>query len=524
MSQIASGASFVIGALLQVVGAFFDSLVQWLVTSVVEPLLRATLFAPTALTAAGCPRGDASCHVVASAFQTAWHVMAGASVGVALLMMLWGALRIHLGALSSGSVDKASVTEGVVTWAAVLVGGQFFFTTMLQVANRITLHLYSMSEGLARNFTATASSGAHQATAVLSGAAAIGAYLFWPTALLILTLLLVWVMVVWIWRQVELVFFTCLVPVLAAISIGGNKQAFAWGWSEAVGALFSQLAMSVAFYIAFLFIGQNLVPPGGLPTAGPSFGTVLVKLILGAFALGMVAKAPSILKNVTGHQHAGIGAIAGGVMAGTLMARGAQTALRMSPGGAALHRMSESRQARAEQQAASWSDLPTVGQRLAPVAQALGGTRAGTSLKGVVAGVGSAAAKADAKAHSVPLLGWVYGGIARPAAGIAVRTARTAASYAIQPRTTLGRNLVGSYGAKGLAEAEIGPMGSRRLRAEAEAFTKAAGGDEDAGKRQAAMLHRAVQPNKKTGEMEFEYVFQQRLNEFKYGKRAGKGV
>jgi len=538
-SAISSGAESIVLALLNVVGTLFNVVLEVVLKDVIMPILKATVFAPFSLSGTGCVGGGTACegHIISAAFQTAWHFMALASGGVALVMLAWAAMRAHLGAVS-GSTDKASVVEGLVVWGAVLVGGQWFFVTMLDVANAITVQLVGYAENVTQMIPAASASGAAGAVAAAL------VYFFGEIALLALVAVLLWVIGVWIWRQIELVLYTSLLPVLAALSIGGNKQTFQWGWNEAVGALFSQLAMAVAFFIAFLLL-RNYPLPSGTPQ-GTQLGISLLHMGIGGFAFALVAKAPSMLSNITGHRHAGFGAIAGGVMAGTLMARGAQTAMRMTRGGAALHRIAQAKEQESERAVASWADRKTVGERIfgsgdqrtmvgRRVDSALASVRATAQRAGEAGmstnvGMGLALAAESWPGRQVMAGGKAVGRAALGVAGQVTGKARSVASYAIQPRTTLGRDLTRSYGAEGVAESEIGREGFRRIGAETEAFNaqyaaKHPNGPEDPeyGKHQSAMLRHEISLNRKTGEVELGYVFRERLHQFhdRRGNREG---
>lgn len=551
-NAIGSGAQFIVVAVFQVLGVATNSILSFLVKEIAIPLLNATVFAPFTLTGSGCANGGTTCegHIVSAAFQTGWHVMAAASGGVALIMVLWSALRVHLGATSGSGSDKSGIVDGLVTWAAVLIGGQWFFETMLAVANGITVSLVTYGDKLA-NMVA----GTPEASVTTVALLWVMAEFFGGVLLLVMVGIFMWLVITWLWRQVELVFFTSLLPILAALSIGGNKQAFEWGWNEAVGALFAQLAMAVAFYFAFLLMRSYPLPTGSW--SGTAFGLAFVHLLLGATTLYLVGKAPGMLASLTGHRHAGFGSVAAGVAAGSLMGRGMSTALRMSKGGAALHAIAKSKERSAEASAGAGGDRMTVGEMVMGTSnnRTAIGKRVDTALDRVKAGGGRAysdakeafkgtsvgmglSLAAESTAGKMALFpARVVAGAAGSVAKAAVMKARSAASYAVQPRTTLGRDLSRSYGNAGLAEAQIGYEGSRRLGAEVEAFNK----DRDTmrnpppdmpespeyGKRESAMLHHSLSRgmDKGTGEMrdQYSYVFEQRLSQFKGQPAARTG-
>lgn len=352
-------------ALLNLFLGFIGWLFGWIAMALwelVKWLLNATIFNVTSIT----PGSPGISGVIGGALVTVWYIMLAISAAVALVMLVWGAFRLHLGALSGGKFDKSVMLEGFVTWAAIVVGGQVMLFTLLSVANMATKAVVgfagsSMLSGLALNFTSGAAAGG-----VTAGVVSILVYLFFPVAMLYLVGALFWAVVVWVMRQVELVFYCSMLPLTASLAIGGNKQAFDWNWREAVGVIFSQLAMAIAFLIA------SLIFSGGGPIADPlsasssassatQFAPTFFRILVGGFAFSMVSKAPNLLKGITGHQSAGLGTIMGGVAAGSLLAKGVQSASRASLGGAAMHAINESKQAQALNKVSGFGEEDSTG-------------------------------------------------------------------------------------------------------------------------------------------------------------------
>jgi hypothetical protein len=395
---------------------------------------------------------------VAQVTQTVWAFMASLSGAVALTALLWGLFTRTLGAAFGGPERSLrALGEGLLTWALILVGGYTFCGLLLQAANGVTGQLYALAQGLSQSL--------NPAAGVAGGAAAALGVLFYPLSLLVVTGLLLWVVGVWVMRQVDLIVFVGLLPLTAALRVGGLDAPFRWNWEEAMGAIFSQLAMAVAWWIAWLLLGGHWVSPGA-PVAVWAQQT-----LVGCAALLLVGRAPAMLQRWTGHQHAGLGSIVMGAMAGSLLARGAQTALRMSPAGAALHQIQQGLAAQAEATAGQWASRPSVGE-------ALGRTRLGQWAGRQLQAAGSAvtapvAQAAAAVAHSRPAQAvgrFVHrhpmlqdavavagqgAQAAGRAAGHALRGARTAGSLLYQPRTTLGRAMELGYArqAQGVAAA-----------------------------------------------------------------------
>lgn len=431
---LSDGAGAVATALASILGHFFlFVLVKPLLGGVILPLLGATLFAPFNL----IPAPGQTVGFVAQATETVWAFMASLSGAVALTALLWGLFTRTWGAAFGGPERSLrALGEGLGVWALVLAGGYTFCGLLLQAANAVTGQLTALAQGLSASLNPVAG--------IAGGAAAALGVLFYPLSLLVLTGVLLWVVGVWVMRQVDLIVFVGLLPLTAALRVGGLEAPFRWNWQEAVGAIFAQLAMAVAWWIAWLILGGHWVSP-----AAP-VGVWAQQTLVGLAALLLVGRAPAMLQQLTGHQHAGMGSIVMGAMAGSLLARGAQSALRMSPAGAALHQLQQGFAAQAEATAGQWAQRPSVGE-------ALGRTRLGQWAGRQWQAAGAAVAQsrpAQAAAGFVrrhPMLqdaAQVAGQGAQAAgrvAGHALRGARSAASFLYQPRTTLGRAMELGY-------------------------------------------------------------------------------
>ncbi|MCL6595824.1 MAG: hypothetical protein K6V73_06375 [Firmicutes bacterium] len=401
-------------------------------------LLSATVFNPESLTGKG---------VVASAASEFWKVSALVSVGVALFGLAWGSFTRALSQMSPKPRDMTEVFEAATVYVAVFLAGYPFLAMFLGLANRVTTTMVAAASAL--------NGGSNHITlGIFAGAATVLGALLYPTSLLVIAALLLWACVSWVMRMVDLIFYVGLLPVTAALTFTGNKNAFEWNFSEAVGAILTQMAMAIAWYVAWLIFST----PGGSP---------IVRLFVGIGAIALVTRAPGMLQQIVGHRTAGVAGLALGVAAGSLLSREARSAARMSPMGAALSEMGRQRQERAKAAAMRWAQGPSVGERLA-------GTRLGKAvsggLKSAASGLSSAASgaaerageawqglKSTAMAADPVLFGAMAaaetgaraaGAGAKAVAPIAyagakpvIQAARTAASLAYQPRVTLGRGL-----------------------------------------------------------------------------------
>lgn len=442
-ADIGREAAGVVTALFSVIGYLItQGLVTPLLQDVVRPLLGATLFHPFSLTGPG---------VVAVAARTVWATLAGVSGAIALVALLWGVfLRTGFAAVG-GSRRWGEIGEGAGIYALTLVGGYSFLGLLLTAADTVTRALYASTEAMAHVMT-------NPATGLVTGAMAFIVSFFIPTALLVLAGVFLWVIATWLMRQVDLIVFLGLLPVTAALALSGNKRPFEWNWQEAEGAVLNQLAMAVAWWIAWVVLTGNGSQPTLVTavTRGTNLGLWFLHVLLGIAAFGMVARTPAMLQQLTGHAHAGALGVMAGVAGGALIAKGLATSLKLSPGGQALRALREGREARAAETVAGWAAGPSVGERVAQrgVGQRLGQLRAASLSRLAAAGErldAFAARHGMATPSGLGPVGAARLATARTAAspvgraaGSALHTARTAASLASQPRVTLGRMAAGA--------------------------------------------------------------------------------
>lgn len=447
------------GFILNVIGwILLHLLVHPLMQYVIAPLLENTVFHPTTLTGSG---------TVAKMAGDFWRLSAGVSVGVALFGGSWGVFTMLIGAVGQNARDSRSYVEAVVIYLFVLMGGFLFMSTLLSIANVVTTELVQTSFAISA-FTSNPVVG------VGSGVAAGIASLLYPASLLVVAGFLVWAVVMWVMREVDVIFYVGLLPITAALMFVGNRQAFDWNWNEAIGAVLSQMAMAVMWWIAFSLMGGRFVPTA--PTSNAAFGTEIMNVLLGIGALTLVTRAPSMLQNLTGHRTAGVAGMAMGVAAGALMSRGARTAMSMTPVGQAGRMLVEGQQAKAKETVASWGSREhrSVGERAAnsntgravravagKVGAAIGSTAPVQAGKAAVAEARAVAGKVGEWASgeqsgvlgdALSLAGGAVGGAARVAGGVmgaGMRAARTTASMVYQPRATIGRAALGALGQQG---------------------------------------------------------------------------
>jgi len=324
--------------------------------SILTVLLKLTIFQPFTLH----PAANGS-NIVAGAAQSVWIYMAGLSVFVALVALLWAAFTNTWGSVAGRSQFSrsgwADALEGLGIWLLVLIGGYGFLSMLLDATNAVTTGFVN----LALSYQFQSVNGATIGAGVI---AAILADWLWPSMLLVLAGFMIWAVVVWVMRMVDLVVFTGLLPLTAALAITGNKQAWQWNWAEAVGAVFSQVAMAIMWWIAWLFIGGKLVHVNG------SFGNDVVRLLMGLAAMTLVAKAPQMLQSITGHRHAGVGGLAMAAAGGYMIGRTAMAAARMTPLGQAVGKVGAAVTQRSQNRLNEWAHGPDIAH--GPIAQKAG--------------------------------------------------------------------------------------------------------------------------------------------------------
>ncbi len=473
LSLLTNAATWIATLFAKVIGQTLLAGLTALLQHVVIPLLRATLFHPFSLTGRG---------FVATVMGEVWHFMVIASAGVALASLLWGVFRRIGGSAMGSRLAWAEVAEGLGMYALVLVGGYAFLAALLSAANAVTVSLLTVTQGYLSVLTHPSFG-----TAAATLASAVLVYLFYPLVGIALAAVLLWAVVQWLMRQVDLIFYGGLLPITAALSLSGNKTAFAWAWQETMGALFTQLSMAVAWWVAWLALsagagtGTTMAAPG--PAAamavhlmafqrGPSGGLApvsffggsfsLLHLAVGIVAFTLVGRAPQMLQNITGHQHAGVAGLAMGVAAGGLLSRAGRSVAGATPAGAAITQAVRARQAGAEATAARWGAGRSVGQSVGVAGAWATKTRPGQAVREAGAAAFSRGRSAVARAvnrlptglaQNIHGAGRIAAGTARGLGSAATWTARSrggravrsAASLAYQPRRTLGAMLNTSY-------------------------------------------------------------------------------
>ncbi|MCY0880547.1 MAG: hypothetical protein OWS74_00990, partial [Firmicutes bacterium] len=368
LSALGHAVGTVVGLFFSIIGFAFSIMARALVQFLVRPLLMHTIFSPLTL-----GPGTAAGHAAA----IVWATGAAVSGAVALAYLL-SAIFQRLALSWTGSKSWGELAEGLAVWAAVLVGGWATLNLLLHIANLATQALAAATD---RGILHTLST--QWAVSGLAGyAAVVFNDLIWPFGALALAALVIWCVGVWIMRQVDLVLYAGLLPVLAALGVGGHKAPFKWAWSEAMGAVFNQLAMAVVLWIGNLL----LAGPAGVHVHLSGGAAVLQQvkdLLLAGTTFLLAARAPQLLANITGHRSAGASHVLTAAALGYLGGRGVLTAARMTRTGQALSRAIEGREQRAQAGATAWAGRPSVGTRLArtgsAVAQALAGTPVGAA-------------------------------------------------------------------------------------------------------------------------------------------------
>lgn len=357
-SGFASVLGSIVGYIAQVLAGLIVHLLLTPALALASGLLKMTLFKSWALTGHG---------VVAAAVQRLFGDMAVVSVAVALVAFLWGLFRRMMGGLSGTGVTWQDIGEGVGIYALMLAGGFEGLTLLFHVTSTV-------AQGFIQAASSMQASLYHLSFTPTSGAAAsvgvIVAVLFWPTTLLLIAGFMFWAIFQWLSRELDLIVYVGLLPVTAALGLSGNRQPFQWNWNEAMGAIFAQLSMALMWWVAFLVLtahGNGHLIPTNPPinkTITPGTATSFLQLALAAVAFSMVARAPSMLQSLTGHQHAGVASMALGFAGGALLARTARSSMAMSSAGQAVGALQKAGESGAQVRMMNKAARPTASQRL----------------------------------------------------------------------------------------------------------------------------------------------------------------
>ncbi|PSR31216.1 MAG: hypothetical protein C7B46_17165 [Sulfobacillus benefaciens] len=481
IGQLSHLAQQIINVFLTVLSFFMLRIDQQVFNTIIEPLLAHTIFQPYTL----------NHHFIVGrvAWQVFW-VMSVLSGGVALVSLLYG-IASRLFFILGGQKSWAELAEGLVVWMAVLVGAWSFLNILLSVANTATgMFLQGIKATLKTVFDNPQMS---HGVGVVTATTSLFTVIFWPLTGMLLAALVIWAIGVWLVRQVDLVIYAGLLPLMAALGISGNKTPFKWVWSEAMGAVFSQLAMAVVLYIGCLFLVAGDPAHASIWQQFEEMGLALTTFM-------MAARAPKMLANITGHQYAGSGHILAGMATGYLAGRGLMAAAKMTPGGQAISQMAAGQTQKARETVQNWSSRKSVGEmvgqsKLGQAMQAAGQSvrsRAsqawqGSSLQqamqattgGAMAALGivptgssaRTAMKATMDQHptlkSAAAVGGQAASIAYRAGGAALKPLRTAASLTYQPLSTLGH-----MASQGTAVShEAGPAGTTAKSEAATIYT-----------------------------------------------------
>lgn len=434
--------------LLNIIGnAMVTILIRPLVNYVIIPLLQSTIFGTIDLSGQSSGIGG----LIGRDAAAFWTLSAVLSLALALFSGVWGVLSTSLSTFSSQQRDYRTLLEGLLLYFLVLIGGYQFIALLTGITNQVVLSLVNESKAIvafsnmAGQFDLTAA--AATAAVVLLGD------VITPIIVLALVGALLWVVVSWIMRMVDIIFYTGLLPITAALTLTGNKTAFQWNLSEAVAAVITQAAMAITWYLAAALLTGNF-DPHHMQDWHIGIGTQLVQLLIGIFAFTLVARAPAMVQEVIGHRHAGVAGMALGVAAGGVAFSAARRLAGASRLGVATGRGLDRAEARSEEIVNNWGNRRTAGEAFAQ-------SRVGQAMSGAVTKYGEKLSRSAStfvkKYPGAAKAGSVLAGAAAATAGSApgrgvsrmIRGVRTAASYAYQPLTSMGRNVQASYGLAG---------------------------------------------------------------------------
>lgn len=453
---LTTASHYVVTLLLSVVGEALNLVVGSLIKLLILPLLNATIFNPFTL---------ASGTVVGNAAAVVWGLMASVSAGVALVMVTFGAFS-RMGLSWGQRRSWSELTQGLAVWFMILVGGWTFLNMLLGISNTATQALIA---GVKTTLPIIFAKSGLAVGATLAGAS-LFVDLLWPLSGLVIVGLLLWAIGVWLMRQVDLVLYAGLLPLMAALGINGNNAPFKWAWSEAMGAVFNQLAMAFTLWMGCQFLTH--VPLHATSGTTPVLLDQFYALFLAGTTFTLTARAPRLLAHITGHQTAGSGHLLTGMALGYLGGRGLEKAWKGSKMGQASIMASEGKEANARAQVTNMAGRPSLGERFQQTGVGQGVSNWGRGVaQNMADGLANTSFGQHAQVAAVqhPKLAKIVkntGAIGVNGVKAMARPVQTAASFAYQPLSTMGH-----MAAEGVADSHpLGPQGTMARSQEATVF------------------------------------------------------
>lgn len=277
--------------------------------------------------------------VVQADVQHSYFALSGIVAVVAVAAFVWRVLQMQVenigGSRREGIQQLVGRVGTVVLW---LAGGTLFVTTLIRV-NEAVVGMFSQSMRLAAlNACPTAGPAAGVSDALFKGSLMAGGGVFvafFGEVFVALAVgLLLYVILAWLVRLFEVIFWASVMPVALALSIA-DPQAKLWTYvkSQLVGAVFVQAAMAFGIWLIVTQVMSN----------GQIFGNGANSILNTAIALAglfFVGKLPRYWQEMNGHSTSGgidAAQLAMGYMGGRL---GTQL-LSATPAGQLLNASSE---------------------------------------------------------------------------------------------------------------------------------------------------------------------------------------
>lgn len=253
--------------------------------------------------------------------------------------LIWAVLTNGERLITTGQWDGWQGLVGRAGSAVLWIAGSFLAVQLLMRLNNSIVQsiVYSMA-AQTKEFAFSCPASVHTSTAVMLGLTLTGIDtgilpLLFQGFLIALVLGLIFVIIQWLGRLAEILFWGSLLPVAAStLVIDGSRQIFNFVWRNIQGAILTQSAMALGLWMVFHLI---------LSDHGVNPGTSLLNLLLGIACIFLVAKIPAYFQQMLGHSTSGGFDMAKGAGA-ILMARGAGALLQATPMGQFADRMVES--------------------------------------------------------------------------------------------------------------------------------------------------------------------------------------
>jgi hypothetical protein len=260
----------------------------------------------------------------------------GAILLASFLWGLWNIQRYHLSGIGVQD-DVRQLLGRLVNAVLLILFGYLMVQALLMVNNSIVesvgafINQNLLSAVTGRTLIASVSSakttpmafsvGSTISTTVVTFIESFVLDFFVEIVVLLMAIFIIWAILVWLGRQIELIFWMALWSPTAALSLADPRQKyFEYVKNQLVGVIFTQALMALGIYLVLVI--HSTLNVSALGAQGMSaFVAGLVNWGLVAAGFWLVTRIPRFWQEVQGHSSSGgheMAAIAGGYMLGRM--------------------------------------------------------------------------------------------------------------------------------------------------------------------------------------------------------------